>query len=277
MDYDLRDTIKSEKVGSFIVNYAYVGSSLDNQQAAFDLSNLSLVSPAQLSFMRKGQSKGHSFLNYSRTNMDVFYDPNTSKIVLIKNGPLGNRFIKELVSAHSNGNEAVISKGKERDFAYAVIESAKNNNAALVVEPGNKSIDTKDFGINDLTDFLFTDVSIGAKAQDYGDYINDVFDRKAVTAYFDDSSYMKSQKGPYLNKIRARGPDYDFNFNGYFRNLNYNNGAFGVRFESAEGSAQNSAYTPTEKSLAEKSLDGVMDGTKGMNELKPVKELFKKL
>ena len=229
MIYDLDMQEIKTADNAFNVKYAYLRASLDIQQVAFDLRGLHLVSPAEYAKMNTNLPKGHLFSKDSRTNMDIFYHTKNKQIVLIKNGPLGNILIKELVNAHRFG-EFVLTEKIQRDIAYAIVDAAKKTDSALVIGPGSRHILAQDFGSNDITDFMYTDLSIDARAKDYGNYIHKRFGLDGVTFYFDDANYMRNQKGSYFTKLSVSGFADDFDVGDDKDSQSSEDGAFGVCF-----------------------------------------------
>ena len=226
-----------EKVGLYTVTYAREEAPLDVQEAAFAAKGLEIVSPAQLGFLRTKGRKG-AFNLYSRTNAYVVYDDRNNKIVIVPDGAISKIVgVSSLVGAHRQDREYIIPKN-QRDTVYATVDKMLKNGIAFTVNHELTEVHTSEFGKNDLTSRLFSDKRLGFKAQEYGDWLKEQ-GRASQSMFFDLADYAKSQKGPYLNRLRVYGPDNDFGVNGGNWLLDYFDGAFGVRFEKiAEGGAK---------------------------------------
>ena len=221
--------VKTTKAGLYTVTFCYTQAPLDIQEASFAADGLKIVSPAQLGFLR-AKVKDGEFNMYSRTDADVFYDDRTPQAVIVPKGAMRNLVgIASLVDAHRQGKECVVPKG-QRELAYALIDEMLGNGIAFTAPYGRTDVQTSDFGQHDVTSRLFTDKSLGIKAQDYGDFLAKQ-ERKVQSLFFDDKAYALSQEAPYINGLRVWGPDYSFNVIGDRRNLGSGSGAFGVRFE----------------------------------------------
>jgi len=232
---NLEMQVNKTQAGIYTVTYGSIGVPLNVQEAAFAVHGLDIVSPAQLGFLRANDPYD-TFNSYSRTDADVFYDDRGRGQVVIVPGEEISKLvgISNLVDAHRQGREYVIPEA-QRDLVYAMVDEMLKSGIAFVAPDGRTEVQTSKFGKNDLTSRLFSDPDLGIDAQEYGDWLKSK-GKDANTFYMDVSDYSKVQKGPYLNRLRVYGHDFDFNVLGinWFLNLNY--GAFGVHFEkSAEG------------------------------------------
>ena len=262
--------IKQDKTfdKKFNVEYAYIESPLDVQQAIFDSKGLKLVSPSEKAYMEFNQEKNHHFLNYSRTNMDVLYRPKEKDIVLVKGGFLGNRYIKDLVDAHRKNKEFEIPKN-DKEFVY-LVNMMLNEGSAMSVSPSETLVvNTKDFGNNEITDFLFSDDTLNFKAEDYGRFLNDKFGRESINLYFPSQEYIAQQNNDFLNKVRVGGSG-SFDIGNDDWDLDGNSGAFGVRFEFAEGEPQKRLYSIKELRTAKNITEKVMHGKEANSKLNKV-------
>ena len=226
-----------EKVGLYTVTYAREEAPLDVQEAAFAAKGLEIVSPAQLGFLRTKGRKG-TFNLYSRTNADVFYDDRTNQVVIVPDGAISKIVgVSSLVGAHRQDREYIIPKN-QRDTVYATVDEMLKNSIAFTANHGTTNVQTSEFGKNDLTSRLFSDKRLGFEAQEYGDWLKKQ-GRASQLMFFDIADYAKSQKGPYLNRLRVFGPVSEFDVIGY-RDLGNDGGAFGVHFEKiVEGGPKN--------------------------------------
>ena len=239
MNPNLEVQVNKTQAGLYTVTYGRKEAPLDVQEAAFAANNLGIVSPAQLGFLRAKDS--HIFNHYSRTGPhDVFYDDRHNTVVIAPGGAISKLVgIANLTDAHRQNQEYVIPKS-QRDLVYAMVDEMLRRGTAFTASDGRTDVSTSKFGQTELTSMLFSDDISGIKAQDYGDWQKEQ-GRATQSIFFDDADYAKSQKAPYLNRLRVYGPDIVFFVVGYGRGLDNRNGAFGVRFEkTAEGGAKKS-------------------------------------
>jgi len=234
---NLEMQVNKTPAGLYTVTYGRKEAPLDVQEAAFAANGLEIVSPAQFGFLRAQGPKG-TFNPYSRTNADVVYDDRTNQVVIVPNEAISKLVgIANLVDAHMQGKGYVIPEN-QRDVVYAIVDEMLRKGTAFTANHGQTNVSTSEFGQTKLTSNLFSDENLGIKAQDYGDWQKEQR-RASQSIFFDGVDYANSQKGPYLNRLRVYGPDNFFVVNGYGRNLDGNNGAFGVRFEkTAVGGAK---------------------------------------
>ncbi len=226
--------VKKTEVGLFIVAYSYNKAPLDVQEAAFAANNLDMISPAQLGFLRAEGDKD-AFNPYSRTSAYVLYIDN--RVVVVPDEAISKRVVADLVGAHRQGREYVVPKN-QRDSVYAVADEMLRKGAAFTARHGQTMVGTSEFGQTESTSKLFSDEGFGIKAQKYGDWLKEQ-GRNTQSMFFDTADYAKSQKGPYLTRLRVYGPLDDFSVLGNYGYLDGNYGAFGVRFEkAAEGGAK---------------------------------------
>ena len=215
----------------YTVTYGYKEAPLDVQEAAFAANGLSLISPAELGFLRTNESQG-IFKPYSRTGADVLYDDRTDKVVVVPDGAISKIVsTANLVDAHRENREYVIPQN-QRERVYARVDEMLKSGIAFIAPDGKTTVLASEFGKNDLTSRLFSDKILGIEAQEYGDWLQSQ-GRNANTFFMDDKDYSRAQKAPYLNRLRVYGPGNGFGVYGNGRGLNSNNGAFGVRFEKA--------------------------------------------
>ena len=235
MNPNLEMQVSRTNSGLLTVTYGRKEAPLDVQEAAFAANGLEIVSPAQLGFLR---SKGNGVFNsYSRTGADVLYDDRNDHVVIVPNGAISRLVgVANLVDAHRQSKEYIIPKN-QRNLVYAMVDEMLKSGMAFTAPDGQTQVPTSEFGKNDLTSRLFSDKSLGAEAQEYGDWLKSQR-RSANTFFMDNKVYSQSQKAPYLNRLRVCGPGGGFVVNGSNGDLHNNNGAFGVRFESAEGGAR---------------------------------------
>ena len=238
MSPNLEMQVNKTQLGLYTVAYGRKEAPLDVQEAAFAVNNLGMVSPAELGFLRT-QGPKNTFNPYSRTNADVFYDDRRNLVVIVPGGEISKLVgIANLVTAHDKGQEYILPENK-RDLVYARVDEMLEEGTAFTANHGQTEVETLDFGKNELTSRLFSDERLGIKAQDYGDFLQGQ-EREIQAIILDNGDYAKSQKGPYLNRLRFLGPGSGFVVGGDSRDLNDSFlGAFGVRFEkTAEGGAE---------------------------------------
>ena len=222
--------VNKTPAGLYTITYARKEAQLDVQEAAFATKGLEIVSPAQLGFLRAHGRKG-TFNLYSGTNADVFYDDRTNQVVIVPDGAISKIVgVSSLVGAHMQNSDYIIPEN-QRDTIYAMVDEMLKNGTAFVAPHGQTAVQTSEFGKNNLTSRLFSDKRLGFEAQEYGDWLKER-GRASQSMFFDLADYVKSQKGPYLNRLRVFGPGMDFDVYGD-RFLDFNVGAFGVRFEKA--------------------------------------------
>ena len=226
---NLEMQVNRTNAGLYTVAYGRKEAPLDVQEAAFAANNLSMVSPAQLGFLRAREDTG-IFKPYSRTSADVFYDNKNNQVVIVPDGAIsrlvGRVGIANLVEAHRKNKEYVIPEA-QRDLVYGMIDEMLSNGTAFTFPHGQTSVATSEFGKNDLTLRMFSDKNLGFEAQEYGEWLKSQ-GREVNSFFMDDKSY--AQKASYLNRLRLYGPVDGFGVEGN-GNLDYYDGAFGVRFE----------------------------------------------
>ena len=226
---NLEMQVNKTPAGLYIVTYGRKEVPLNEQEAAFAVHDLHTVFPAELGFLRVQGPKG-AFDPYSRTNADVFYDDRNNKVVIVPNEAISEQVgIANLVDAHRQNKEYVIPKN-QRDLVYAVVDEMLRKGTAFTANHGQTNIPVSELGQTELTSKLFSDVRLGIEAQNYGDWLEEQ-GRASQSMFFDVADHAKSQKGPYLNRLRVYGPVLDFGVFGILRDLDYYFGAFGVRFE----------------------------------------------
>lgn len=232
MNPNLEMQVNKTNAGLYTVTYGRKEAPLNVQEAAFAANRLGIVSPSQLGFLRAKEEKG-TFKPYSRTNADVIYDDRDgSKVVIIPDEEISKQIgITDLVDAHGQGKEYVISNKNQRDLVYAMVDEMLRKGTAFTANHGQTDVSTSEFGQTELTSKLFSDEGLEIKAQDYGNWLMKDQKRSEQSFFFDGKDYAKSQKAPYLNRLRVLGPDIDFDVGGDYRGLNNDDGAFGVRFE----------------------------------------------
>ena len=236
MNINLQPQVAQTKDGLYVVTYASLNAPLNVQEAAFAAHGLHTASPAELGYLRAGVENS-PFTPYSRTDMDVFYDDRGGgKVVLARDRAISKLFLSDLVNAHRKDKELIIPKD-QRELVYATIDAMLENGRALATGHGVHRIDTSRFGEDGLTEIMFSDPSLGIHAADYGAWLNNQ-GRDTQSLFFDSKDYAKSQKGPYLNRLRVFGPGSGFDA-GDGRYLGDDGSAFGVRLEkTAEGGAK---------------------------------------
>lgn len=231
MNPNLEMQVSTTNVGLYIVTYGRKEAPLDVQEEVFAANGLGMVSPAQLGFLRAQGSKG-IFNPYSRTSADVFYDDRIDQVVVVLDGAISKLVsIANLVGAHRQGKEYIIPP-HQRDSVYARVDEMLRNGTALTANHGQTNVSTSEFGQTELTSKLFSDARLGIHAQDYGDWQKEQ-GRGIQSIFFDSGDYAKSQKDPYLNKLRIFGSVDGFGVGGHYRLLVDYYGAFGVRFKKA--------------------------------------------
>lgn len=237
MNPNLEMKVNKTQAGLYTVTFGYKEAPSDAQEAAFAVHGLHIVFPAELGFLRAKEGKG-TFNFYSRTGTDIFCDDRHDHIVIVPNGAISGLVgIANLVDAHKQFKEYVIPKS-QRDLVYAVVDEMLRNGTAITANHGKTNVSTSKFGQTELTSKLFSDGRLGINAQDYGDWLKGQ-GIGIQSILLDSRSYVKSQEGPYVDRLRAFGPGSGFNVNGYGRILGGNFSAFGVRFEkTAEGGAK---------------------------------------
>ena len=213
------------------VTYCYKATRLDVQETGFAACGLEMISPAQLGFLRAKRLE--AFEHYSKTNADVFYeDRGNSQVIIVPSGILSKRMgLSDLAAAYSRGQEYFIPPS-QRDWVYAVVDEMLSKGTAFTARHGKINIPISEFGQIELTSKLFSDEILGIEAQEYGDFL-DTQCEKVQSLFFDPKDYAKSQKGPYLNRLRIYGPGGGFDVLGHGGLLKDSCGAFAVRFDRA--------------------------------------------
>jgi len=234
---NLEMQVNKTPVGLYTVTFGYKQAPLDVQEGAFAVHGLHTVSPAELGFLR-AQGPKDTFNSYSRTNADVFYDDRTNQVVIVPNEAISKQAgIANLVDAHRQGKEYVLPKD-QRGLVYVIVDEMRRKGTAFTANYGQTGIPVSEFGQVKLTSRLFSDDPLGIRAQDYGDWQKEQ-GRASQSMFFDNLNYAKSQKGPYLSRLRVYGPGNVFGVVGLNRYLDNYDGAFGVRFEkTAVGGAK---------------------------------------
>ena len=167
---NLEMQVNKTNVGLYTVTYGYKEAPLNEQEAAFAVNNLDIVSPPQFGFLRAKEGKG-TFKPDSRTNADVFYDDRADTIVVVPDGAISKLVgTANLVDAHRQGIEYIIPKN-QRDLAYAMVDEMLKNSIAFIVPHWLTAVQTSEFGKSDLTSRLFSDKRLGIEAQEYGDWL----------------------------------------------------------------------------------------------------------
>ena len=229
MNPNLEIQVNKTQAGLYTVTYGYKEAPLNIQEAAFANNGLGMVSPAQLGFLRTQKDDG-TFKLYSRTNADVFYDDRHDRFVIVPDEAISKQVgIANIVAAHRGRKEYIIPEDLRGDI-YDMVKGMLEKGTAFAAKHGQTLVETSRFGEDDLASRLFSDERLGIKAQDYGDWLKEQ-KRNSQSMFFDSKDYAKSQKAPYLNRLRVFGPAVDFDVIGLIRDLDYGIGAFGVRFE----------------------------------------------
>ncbi len=231
MNPNLEMQVNKTQAGLFTVTYGCKKAPLDVQEATFAANGLGIISPAQDAFLRVKEGNG-TFEPYSRTNADVLYDYRTNQVVIVPDSAISKLVgTANLVNANRQDREYVIPKN-QRDLVYAMVDEMIRRDIAFTAPDGQTTVQTSEFGKNDLTSRLFFDKILGIEAQEYGDWLQSQ-GRNVNTFFMDGKGYSKAKKGPYLNRLRVCGPGGGFSVDGYLRGLGSDLGAFGVRFEKA--------------------------------------------
>lgn len=224
------------KDGLWVITYAYPELPLDQQEAAFAAAGLETISPAQVGYFRHAIAGDNPFVKYSRTNMEVFYDTRDAKlkVVLLSGSPL-KRLVGNLAltKAHRNGTDFVIPK-KQRGIVYDLVDTTTKASRAFVTTGGVYEIPTSDFDKHDITCFMYTDDRLGAKPQNFGDWLNGK-GRKTHYISLDNQGYALRQSGlPFLTRLCLHCWCNDFNAGGDYGTFDCDEGAFGMSIGSAE-------------------------------------------
>ena len=212
-------------------HWAIFPAPVDFLERHFEERNLDFVSPAQLGFLRaKDFSPDLSeTIGPSVTNTDVFYDGG-GRIILMPDGAITKLTgLVDLVNTHKQWKEYVIPEN-QRGAVYSLVEEMLRKGTAFCTSNGTTSVETSEFGLDELTSRLFADERLGIKAQEYGRWLK-MFGINKLTLNFADRNYAISQGGPFVNRLYDEGTfdDY-FDIRGY-RILGSPH-AYGVRFES---------------------------------------------
>lgn len=228
MNLNLEMQVSQTQVGLYTVTYCYKKAPLDVQEAAFAEIGLSIISPAQLGFLRAKEGRD-TFNPYSRTGADVFYDDRIDQAVIVPDRAI-SRLVStaNLVNASGRRRECVIPKN-QRGLVYARVDEMLDSGIAFIVPDRNQRVKTSEFGKYDLTSRLFSDKSLGIEAQEYGDWQQSQ-GRNVIQFSMDSWGYSRAQEVPYLNRLRIFGPAQDFMVVCSGWSIG-NFGAFGVRFE----------------------------------------------
>ncbi len=229
MDTSLEMKVSTIEAGTHTVTYGFKEAPLDVQEATFAAKNLITISPAELGFLRANGSG--IFDSYSRTSAEVFYDDRNNKVIIVPGGAISKLVgIDKLVAGHEQGEEYAIPKD-QKNQVYDMVDKMLREGTAFTVNYGKTVVSTSKFGETELTSKLFSDLILGIKAQDYGDWLKSK-GRSTITYFFDSEDDAKSKKGPYMIRLRVCGPNFDVNGGKrLYDDLNGANGAFGVRFE----------------------------------------------
>ncbi|MBI2548010.1 hypothetical protein HYW21_01535 [Candidatus Woesearchaeota archaeon] len=230
--------VNKTQVGLYTVTYALSQRPLDVQELAFAAKGLHTISPAEKGLLMIGVDDS-PFTPYSRTDMDVIYDKRAKdRVVLARGKPISQLFLSDLVDAHKHGREFVVPK-EMRDDVYDAIDTMLNNGMAFATTHGTHETPANRLGEEGITNFMYSDPSLGIKAGDFGAWLAER--RDVHNAFFDSQEYAR-QLGPYINRLRLFSPGGDFLAGGGCgRDLYSGDGAFGVRFEkTAEGGEKSS-------------------------------------
>jgi hypothetical protein len=199
-------TVETEDVS---ISYRELRGPLDALEKGCVTHGLEMVSPAILGYVRDIALLSHSnafnlapFMFFCKTNMDVFYDDrDDGQVVLIRDAVLSRLFLHDAIEAHKKEKEFVIPKNK-RESVYETVDSMLENGRAFATIHGTHKI-----GENDLTNFIFSDDSLGISGADYDKWIKDRRMETQPPILFHTEDYAKSQRGPYLGRLHDFGID----------------------------------------------------------------------
>src|SRR3989338_3425017 len=220
---NLEMQVNKMQVGLYTVTYGYKRALFGAQEETFAANGLNPISPAQFGFLR-AQPNNSPFLIYSETSADVFYDNRTDRIVIVPDGSISKQVgIANVVATHSHGQGYVVPQS-QRELVYAMVDEMLRKGTAFTSKHGQTDIIASEFGQTELTSKLFSDGRLGIKAQNYGDWLAQQ-GRSIQSIFFDNEGYAKSQKGPYVDKLRVFGDVLGFLVNGLSSFLDYSDGA----------------------------------------------------
>ena len=243
MNIKLQPQVAQTKDGLYAVTYARLSAPLNVQEAVFAAHGIHIVSSAELGYLRAGIDDS-PFTLHSRTGTGVFYDDRNGNAVIVPDEAISKQVgIANLVYAHAEDTECVVPKD-QRELVYAMVdEMLKNGRAfateAFATEQEIHRIDTSRFGEDGLTGIMFSNHSLGIRAENYGAWLRGAQGINIQSVFFDIPTFRQLRREPYLNRLSVYGPDDGFVVYGCGRNLGDDYGAFGARFEKiAEGGAK---------------------------------------
>lgn len=235
LSLEVQTKVIQTKDGLYQVTYTYTQKPLNVQEAAYAVAKpkLDMVSIARLGYLGASVSgEDNPFLVYSRTNIDVFNDMREKakpRVVLIPGEALSRQFLHDLVETHNRSREYVLPY-EQRELAYATVDAMIANGEAFATTHGTHEIPSSKLEQNELANFLFSDTSLGMSAAKRGDFLI----RRGIDVqriFLDDIKYALSQRGPYVNRLRAHGLEDEFCVSGNLPDLGKYLGAFAARFE----------------------------------------------
>ena len=222
--------------GLYKATFAWLEVPFDVQEAAFIANRLDIVSPAELGFLRANVGD-NTFNQYSSTRGRSIHDNRDDGrgFVVFPEG-LGTLVgTADIVAARRNNKKYGIPKGQE-DLFYDIIDTAIRNGNAVRVGYDKTDVPTNKFGEEEVTSLLYTEPSLGASAQDYGNHI--AGKGIEVQSFFFDGKDYAMKNGLYVTVLRLSDSGGGFDVGGNNWGLELGLCAFGVRLRIAEGETQ---------------------------------------
>lgn len=211
------------------ITYADLKAALDVQEEEFAAKGLHIPSPAEKAYLMM-HFEEKLFLGWSRTNMDVFYDDRDGRrVILAKRSPISQLFLSDMVNAHSQKREFTIPNDK-REQVYSKIDTMLGDGSAFSTSHGHHAINTMRFGKSELTEFIFSDPSLGINAADYGKWLQNTHGRDKQFIWFDEIEHA-SGRGPFLKRLEFMDNKSGFLLGAYATPSSLPNNALGVSFE----------------------------------------------
>lgn len=240
MGPNLEVRVETIDVGGYRVRYLYIEAPLDVQEAAFADSDLKMVSPALLGYLRARSPLGViTFDRSSRTNTEVIHDDRDGgRVVVVPDSAISKVVgVAPLVDAHRQNREYVIPI-EQRSEVYAIVDEMLRSDTAFVAPYGQQDISTKNFRQNPVASQLYGDQTLGFDAGVYGDWLQSQ-NRYYHSTHLADETCARKQPGPYVDRLAVLGIEDTLSRRDFVcrkvQDLHTARGAFGVHFERLSG------------------------------------------